>query len=336
MVSRIIAAVDAEYAEVTRIRIRRAFRQLATEGRPNGGRVFGFVSAVGDDGRKTRVIVPHEADAVRWAAAEVLRGETLASIAQAFDARGLAHVRKGKTWSPTHVRNLVRNPAVAGLRPDPDGKLIPAIWPAILDATTWRNVRAALAQPVTLRGLTVASTGRRASVVLRAAISSQPDWPSAAYATRRSVPRCDGDGRAICSCRTYAIPAGVGCASASSPATSGCRWPDVGSRAWPGCGRLPPRRGAIRRLSWRHGIPPERGPLAAHRTDARPRVACRLGGRHPPRPPGRLPDCDRTNQLGKDARVSPWLGRCSGAWPVAPHRARQDRHTTAARMSSDD
>ena len=150
MVSRMIAAVDAEYAEVTRIRVRRAFRQLATEGRPNGGRVFGFLPAVGDDGRKTRVIVPHEADAVRWAAAEVLRGETLASIARAFDAQGLAHVRKGKTWSPTHVRNLVRNPAVAGLRPDPDGNLIPAIWPAILDATTWRNVRAALAQPVTL------------------------------------------------------------------------------------------------------------------------------------------------------------------------------------------
>ncbi len=150
MVSRIIAAVDAEYAEVTRVRVRRAMRQLAAEGRPNGGRVFGFVPAVTGDGRKTSAVVAHEAEAVRWAAGEVLRGETLAAIARAFDARGLAHVKKGKKWWPTHVRNLVTNPAVAGLRPDPNGNLIPAIWPAILDVTTWRSVRAALNQPVTL------------------------------------------------------------------------------------------------------------------------------------------------------------------------------------------
>ncbi len=150
MVSRIIAAVDAEYAEVTRIRIRRAMRQLATEGRPVGGRLFGYVSAVGEDGRKTRAIVPREAEAIRWAAEEILRGETLASVARGFDAQGLAHVKKGNQWSPTHIRSLVTNAAVAGLRKDPDGNLIPAIWPAILDPVTWRSVRAALSRPVTL------------------------------------------------------------------------------------------------------------------------------------------------------------------------------------------
>lgn len=150
MVSRIIAAVDAEYAEVTRIRVRRAMRQLAAEGRPNGGRVFGYLSAVGADGRKTREIAPREAEAVRWAAEQLLGGQTLASVARAFDARGMAQVKKGRGWSPTHIRNLVTNPAVAGLRPDPDGHLIPAIWPPILDAVTWRGVRACLSQPVTL------------------------------------------------------------------------------------------------------------------------------------------------------------------------------------------
>jgi site-specific DNA recombinase len=150
MVSRIMAAVDAEYAEVTRVRIRRAMRQLASEGRPNGGRVFGYVPAVGEDGRKTRAVVPHEAEAIRWAATELLRGETLASVARAFEARGLAHVRKGKFWYPTHIRNLVTNPTVAGLRPDPDGNLIAAIWPPILEAATWHGVRATLTQPMTL------------------------------------------------------------------------------------------------------------------------------------------------------------------------------------------
>ncbi|MBW3618470.1 MAG: recombinase family protein [Proteobacteria bacterium] len=143
MVTRIMAAVDAEYAEVTRVRIRRALRQLAAEGRPCGGRLFGYVSAVDDDGRKTRAIVPHEAEAVRWAAAELLRGETLASVARAFDAKGMAHVRKGKTWSPTHIRSLVTNPTVAGMRPDLPEPQVPQIEPAILRAVEpgWAQAR---------------------------------------------------------------------------------------------------------------------------------------------------------------------------------------------------
>jgi site-specific DNA recombinase len=150
MVSRIIAAVDAEYAEVTRIRVRRAMRPLAAEDRPVGGRLFGYMPAVGEDGRRTRVVVPREADAIRWAARELLRGETLASVARAFEAQGLSHTKKGKLWSPTHIRSLVTNPGVAGLRRDPDGNLITAIWAPILDPATWRGVRAALTQPVTL------------------------------------------------------------------------------------------------------------------------------------------------------------------------------------------
>ena len=96
------------------------------------------------------MIVPREAEAIRWAAEEILRGETLASIARAFEVRGLDHTKKGKHWSPTHIRSLVTNAGVAGMRRDPDGNLITAIWPAILDPTTWRGVRAALSQPVTL------------------------------------------------------------------------------------------------------------------------------------------------------------------------------------------
>ena len=94
--------------------------------------------------------MPVEAEAVRWAAQEVLRGATLASIAQAFETRGLNHAKKGKEWTPTHIRSLVTNPSVAGLRRDPEGNLITAIWPPILDESTWRSVKAALTQPATL------------------------------------------------------------------------------------------------------------------------------------------------------------------------------------------
>jgi site-specific DNA recombinase len=99
MVSRIMAAVDAEFAETTKLRVRRAMRQLAVEGRPNGGRPFGYRSGLTEDGRKTRLIVPEEAALIRWACSRILSGDTLASIARSFDKRGVTHVKKGRTWS---------------------------------------------------------------------------------------------------------------------------------------------------------------------------------------------------------------------------------------------
>ena len=150
MMSRIIAAVDAEYVEVMRVRSRRAMRQLAVEGRPSGGRVFGYRPAVGPDGRKTREPIPAEAAAIHLAAEQILSGASLTSVARRFEADQIPNCKKGHRWDATHIRSIVTNPSVAGLRRNPAGQLIPAVWPAILEPTSWRRISAVLASPVVL------------------------------------------------------------------------------------------------------------------------------------------------------------------------------------------
>lgn len=140
-----------------------AMRQLAREGRPNGGRTYGYEPAIGADGRRTRKIIPAEAAVIRQAAERLLVGETLTAIARELDADGAPQCRAGKGWSATHIRSIVTNPTVAGMRPDPDGRLITAIWDPILDLTTWRRVNASLAAPAILlrRDGTLYRTERR-------------------------------------------------------------------------------------------------------------------------------------------------------------------------------
>ncbi len=150
LMSRIVAAVDAEYVEANKMRVRRAMRRLAGEGRPTGGRSFGYRGAIGPDGRRTLEVVAEEADAIRWAADAVLRGDTLASIARAFTARGIPQCRQGRGWTPTTIRALLTKPSVAGLRPDPDGLLISAVWEPILQRSTWSRVQGVLSSPMVL------------------------------------------------------------------------------------------------------------------------------------------------------------------------------------------
>ena len=167
MVSRILAAVDAESVETTKVRVRRALRQLAEEGRPNGGRPFGYVSALTSDGRKTRAIVPEQAAMVRYAARRIIAGDTMASIAREFERRQVPHVRAVRNaWSGEQIRSLVTSPNVAGLRPMPDGTLRRAIWDPILSRSTWERVRAVLTEPCVLTrsdGVKYRSSRRRAT-----------------------------------------------------------------------------------------------------------------------------------------------------------------------------
>jgi len=150
LMSRIVAAVDAEYVEVARARIKRALGQLAAEGRPSGGRYFGYRPAVGADGRRTREIVPDEAAAVRLAAERFVAGATFASIGREFEERHVPHAHHGKAWGPEQIRSLLSRPHIAGLRLNPHGELIQAIWEPILDLATWRRVQAILAAPAVL------------------------------------------------------------------------------------------------------------------------------------------------------------------------------------------
>lgn len=70
----------------------------------------------------------------------------------------------------------------------------------------------------------------------------------------------------------------------AGPDAGPCRPTPCRLRASLSCGRVAPDRGAVGQLSCRHCVRPGRWPVAAHRADARPRLARDLGGHDHPWP----------------------------------------------------
>lgn len=135
--ARMLAARDANEAEEASERAKRERCQRREQGRWNGGkRPFGWEP----DGITPR---PIEQDLIREACREILAGHSLRGIARGWMANGVPTPQGGPTWIPNTIREIVRNPRIAGLLPDEQS----AQWPAIVDETTWRGVRAVLAAP---------------------------------------------------------------------------------------------------------------------------------------------------------------------------------------------
>jgi len=140
MVARQLGAV-ARY-EVAHLieRQQAARRQAAMAGRWAGNkRPFGYAA----DGV---TVDQAEADALRWAAAQVLAGTSLRSIARELNGRGV-RTSAGGTWDPRTLGRVLRRPRNAGLSVYRSEVVGPASWPAILDPDTWRGVVAVLDDP---------------------------------------------------------------------------------------------------------------------------------------------------------------------------------------------
>jgi site-specific DNA recombinase len=149
-------AVEAAY-EVDHLieRVTSQKDEAAREGRWLGGpRPFGWraqrLSLEDDD--KILVLQPVEAEAMRWAAQQVLLGASSRSIAAEWNRRGLRR-RTGNLLDAAEVRRVLLRPRNAGLMVHrgqiietelPGGK---AEWPAILDEDTWRAVVHILKSP---------------------------------------------------------------------------------------------------------------------------------------------------------------------------------------------
>jgi DNA invertase Pin-like site-specific DNA recombinase len=139
MMARMMAAKDAGEAEDISERTRRAMRQLAEAGEPNGGRrAFGYTA----DGRE---LVEAEAAAVRKAYASLLAGRTLTGIAGDLNAAGHT-TTVGGPWKHNSVRLMLRNARYAGIR-EYQGRRFPAAWPAVVGEDTWQAACVLLANP---------------------------------------------------------------------------------------------------------------------------------------------------------------------------------------------
>jgi DNA invertase Pin-like site-specific DNA recombinase len=144
LIAGLMAVINAHEVRRNRERLMDKLDEIASQGRPAGSRPFGYKHAANEQGVKTYVVVPEQAEAVRWAAEKVLAGWSLGSVAAALRARGLTGAHGGKL-TPGSVRQMVTCASVAGHRIHRGADLGKGNWPPILDEATWQACQAALA-----------------------------------------------------------------------------------------------------------------------------------------------------------------------------------------------
>jgi len=127
-------------------RLRAKLEQNATRGVTHGRATYGWVAEYAPDKTRRDVLNDAEADVVRAIARSLLAGESLRSITADLNARSVASPRGGE-WQKGMVRHLVLRERNAGLRVHQGQVVGQGSWPPILDASTYEQVRAVLADP---------------------------------------------------------------------------------------------------------------------------------------------------------------------------------------------
>lgn len=161
MVAHMLGSVSQHESEVKSERISAAAKQRVAKGRFNGGnRRFGYehsgtrtVIVHGADAREVEVptgplvLVPAEADAIKWGVEHFLAGGSLRSICREWTARGLAGTW-GAEFTSLTVRRILDRPMNAGLATY-KGQTLEAVHdaPAIITVDQWKEVCSMLDSP---------------------------------------------------------------------------------------------------------------------------------------------------------------------------------------------
>ena len=149
-VAGIKAVLAAGEVRKLKARVNDRLAEIAAEGRPHGGRTFGYRRAVDDGGGKTLAIVPEQAQVLRDAAPKILAGWSLSNVAADLTSRGV----RGANGRPINYGTLAKmltNPTVAGQRVHRGRIVAPGVWEPILDMSTWQSVKAKLSKPRAVR-----------------------------------------------------------------------------------------------------------------------------------------------------------------------------------------
>jgi len=154
----------AEVRKLTR-RVNDRLAENAANGSAPGSLPFGYKHGLDEHGDKSYVIVPEQADAIRWAARMVLAGWSLSSVAAGLRGRGLTGphrvkvknaagqvvtddqgkpVTRPSTLTPGSVKSMLTKPTIAGWRVHGGRTVGRGNWPPILDEDTWQACRAKL------------------------------------------------------------------------------------------------------------------------------------------------------------------------------------------------
>lgn len=135
-------------------RIRRAMSANAHNGKPHGKNLYGYLREY-DPTTKHLVTIredPATAAIVKEAARRILDGDSLYSVAQSFNTRGVPTRRPKRSphrshdgWTGSSIKQMLSMPAYAGLRQFQGEVIGKASWPALIPEETWHKLQTVLA-----------------------------------------------------------------------------------------------------------------------------------------------------------------------------------------------
>jgi site-specific DNA recombinase len=157
--ARVMVAFANKSSKDTGRRVARKHLELAQAGIPAGGtRPFGYKRQIDADGRRLQVIDEAEAAEIRKAVAALIAGDSIASIVNDWNERGIRTALGGR-WVSQTVKQVLRNPRIAGFRArqvmqgksyameivrDDSGAEVRGQWQAIVSREDWEAANARL------------------------------------------------------------------------------------------------------------------------------------------------------------------------------------------------
>lgn len=136
-------------------RVQRSMRAMADRGQPHGKLLYGYTRTYGPN-RELISIDPHpeQAPIVQEIYQRTLAGDSLYAIAQSLNKRGVPTRRpvrnprrEGHGWITQSIKQVLKNPAYAGLRVHQGEVIGPAAWDPLIDHEDWEKVQAIFLDP---------------------------------------------------------------------------------------------------------------------------------------------------------------------------------------------
>jgi len=139
--ARILGAVAKKESDDKSRRIARKALELAQAGKIGGGgtRPYGY-----NDNRRT--LIAAEARVIREVAARLLAGDSLRSVANNLNSRGIRSVT-GREWQPQTLRRMILSARISGQREHRGEIVAKAEWPAVITPAQTASLRALFADP---------------------------------------------------------------------------------------------------------------------------------------------------------------------------------------------
>lgn len=141
--------IAAEYSRQVRANVRVTLDELAAQGRPAGGKKWGYAKGRDAEGHKTLEVIEPIAEATRHMATMLLGGSSLADILRWVEDKNIPTARGG-AWTTATIKAVLTCPTVTALRTH-QGRIIgEGKWEPILDRDTWLAIKAHFAAPRTI------------------------------------------------------------------------------------------------------------------------------------------------------------------------------------------